>query len=334
MEPFEQMKYKKIKINENGSVDSDITFKKIDVSKKEVALFCNAGLGNLINFTPVVSFLCEEHVCDIYIVNNQVEGAPAIFAGFKNVGNIYTLGPDDIANIDVSKYRFVVSSRFFDRRMFNHDFSYGGDIRHNIHEALDNFKAVIQLYREVYNKEIKNLPSVIISHNRSTDIELPKNCIGIHAGWGGNREIWEKKSYKNWKEVAELLWNRGYKTVTFGLDSDRQGWEDNENNIDFIGKLSIPELGPVMTQLIGFASANSGLSHYAAAVGLKVVTLFGPTRDVEDMPLSNNAKIIRTKECRHAPCKYTTRWDKCKKYRCMFFDPSEVAQTIIDHIGK
>jgi ADP-heptose:LPS heptosyltransferase len=313
------MDYKTIKIGAN--------------TKTQVALFCNAGLGNLVNFTPVVAYIAERHICDVFVVNNQVPEAPLIFDGHEGIRNIATCLPEDIPTIDLKSYHFIITSRFFKNDQFDHDLVFGGSIRHDCYEAFDNFKAVIKAYKEIYDVDVDYVPPTSVAHNSETDYIIPDNCIGLHCGWGGNREIWERKGYKRWDEVAEILWSYGYKTATFGTEPDRQGWEDNENNIDFIGKLSILELGPVVKQVKYFASANSGLSHYAAAIGLDTLTLFGPTRDVEDRPFSNKATILRTNHCPHSPCKFTPHWEECNEFICMNFDPKEVAGHILEHSG-
>jgi len=299
-----------------------------------VAVFCSAGLGNFINFTPVVAYLDSQNITtDLYMVDSQVPDACDIFSGFKCIRNAYHCGVDAVKSLDLSGHDFIVASIFYKKDLFGDVNVFCAELKEGQHEVEANFEALRNAIKETGGTVPAEIPETAVSYSVNTDKIIPAKSVGIHAGWGGDRKSWERKGYKYWGDVAKSLWRQGYKTVTFGTDPDRQGWEGHKNNLDLIGKLPIIELGAAMRQLVGFASADSGLAHYASAIGIKSVVLFGPTLITKNRPWGKTALVIAPGlEC--APCQKTDRWELCTRFRCMEYDPKDVAKQIVKHIGS
>ena len=70
---------------------------------------------------------------------------------------------------------------------------------------------------------------------------------------------------------------------------------------DLCDRLSLAGLIALFCQARGFVGNDSGPMHLAAACGLPVVALFGPTNDDLWQPLSPRARILRWQRC-HATC--------------------------------
>ncbi len=83
---------------------------------------------------------------------------------------------------------------------------------------------------------------------------------------------------------------------------------------DFSGRTTLGQLGALMKQADIVITADSGPMHIAAAVGRKVIALFGPTSSAITGPYPLGEHIIIQKDvgC-EVPC-----YDKnCRDYRCM-----------------
>lgn len=104
--------------------------------------------------------------------------------------------------------------------------------------------------------------------------------------------------------------------------------ESGKEIFDFTGETSLGQLGALMQEADIVISADSGPMHIAAAVGRKVIALFGPTSARITGPYPPDAHIIIQKDvgCK-VPC-----YDKdCRDYRCMqAITVEEVAEKITE----
>jgi heptosyltransferase-2 len=65
--------------------------------------------------------------------------------------------------------------------------------------------------------------------------------------------------------------------------------------IDLTGKTAIAELPGVLSQCHLFIGNDSGVMHVAAAVGLPVVGIFGPTDPLGTAPMTSRRAIVQEK---------------------------------------
>ena len=88
-----------------------------------------------------------------------------------------------------------------------------------------------------------------------------------------------------------------------GSKSDRSACEDisrrmpvkgNRLNrlIDFCGKSDLATLAGILSHATAVVSNDSGAMHLAAAVGSKVIAIFGPTNEARTSPLSSGADAL------------------------------------------
>ncbi len=56
--------------------------------------------------------------------------------------------------------------------------------------------------------------------------------------------------------------------------------------VDFCGKSDLPSLAGILAEARAVVSNDSGAMHLAAAVGTRVVAVFGPTREKHTYPLA------------------------------------------------
>jgi len=65
--------------------------------------------------------------------------------------------------------------------------------------------------------------------------------------------------------------------------------------IDFTGKTSVADLPAFLSQCHLFIGNDSGAMHVAAAVGLPVVAIFGPTDPLGTAPMTPRCTIVQEK---------------------------------------
>lgn len=130
--------------------------------------------------------------------------------------------------------------------------------------------------------------------------------LGLNPGASyGSAKRWEPEYFA---KVASALTLK-YDIIIFGGKGEEEICakisaileQSNIAHENLCGKTSIKELAQRIAGLSLFITNDSGPMHIAAAFGVKLVALFGPTNWVETSPYSKHAKIVRLKlDCQ--PC--------------------------------
>ncbi len=119
---------------------------------------------------------------------------------------------------------------------------------------------------------------------------------------------------KRWPpdRVAQLvtaLSERGLAPVLVGATSDRDTARAIESSlpsgvrvIDLVGRTTLTELIGVLARSAAFVSNDSGAMHVAAALGVPLTAIFGPTNERVTAPMGPSARdvVVRDVFCR--PC--------------------------------
>jgi heptosyltransferase II len=109
-------------------------------------------------------------------------------------------------------------------------------------------------------------------------------------------------------EVAVRAWReRGAVSVLVGAAGDRDAGREIESSlppdvrvVNLIGRTDLRLLSGVLARCGAFVSNDSGAMHLAAAIGVPVAAIFGPTDDRVTAPLGNHDVLIHKVFCR--PC--------------------------------
>jgi heptosyltransferase-2 len=109
--------------------------------------------------------------------------------------------------------------------------------------------------------------------------------------------------------VIERLASRGVRAVLLGADADRATARAIESAlpagvrpIDLVGRTSLRELAGVLARCAAFVSNDSGAMHVAAALGVPVTAIFGPTNERETSPEGPAAHDIVLRDVFCRPC--------------------------------
>ncbi len=128
---------------------------------------------------------------------------------------------------------------------------------------------------------------------------------------------WPSKRWpaRNWGELARRL---PFASVITGADSDaglarEVASHSGGRAISFAGKSSLKELVEIIRHARFMATNDSGPMHIAAALGVPVFAVFGPTDPELTGPYGKGIRVVIRKQVICSPCRNRT----CKDMTCM-----------------
>ncbi|MFH1577699.1 MAG: lipopolysaccharide heptosyltransferase II [Candidatus Omnitrophota bacterium] len=147
------------------------------------------------------------------------------------------------------------------------------------------------------------------------DSNLPLVVINPGANWYPKRWLPE-----NFVELIKRIKEKSLVNIAItGADKDKDLAagiirQSGDRLINLAGKTTFGQLGALMQEAGIIISADSGPMHIAAAVGKKVIALFGPTSAQITGPYPPKDHIIIQKDI---GCKVPCYDANCQDYRCM-----------------
>ena len=106
------------------------------------------------------------------------------------------------------------------------------------------------------------------------------------------------------------------------------------NAIDLGGRTDLLTLAGVFTLCNAVVSNDSGAMHVAAAVGVPVTAIFGPTNEQATSPLPHPSGRVATVVVGQARCRPCLLRLCPIDHRCMTsIDPSRVAQVVVEQLS-
>ena len=122
----------------------------------------------------------------------------------------------------------------------------------------------------------------------------PLAIVNPGAGWGA--KCWPVESYG---AVAKALAERGMAVVVnYGPEEEplAQSVRDASGGSAHLMKCSVGELIALTRRASLFVGGDTGPMHLAAALGVPVVALFGPTRPERNGPYATRAIVLRSRD--------------------------------------
>ena len=123
--------------------------------------------------------------------------------------------------------------------------------------------------------------------------------VAVAAGASyGSAKCWPPERFA--KVLNEIPGRDAIDVILFGTDAEAQVSETIKTGlrrppIDLTGKTRIADLPALLSQCHLFLGNDSGAMHVAAAVGLPVVAVFGPTDPDGTAPVTPRASIVQQK---------------------------------------
>lgn len=101
------------------------------------------------------------------------------------------------------------------------------------------------------------------------------------------------------------------------------------SGVNLAGLLSVRQTGELIRKSVVLVGADSGIMHLGAAVGSKVISVFGPTNPSRTCAYGDNVKVIWNKlKC--SPC-YPEKPKGCGNPECMnSVDAKEILESIVE----
>jgi lipopolysaccharide heptosyltransferase II len=87
--------------------------------------------------------------------------------------------------------------------------------------------------------------------------------------------------------------------------------------VSLVGATTVRETIELLREAAVVVSNDSGPMHLAAAVGVPVVAIFGPTNPVKWRPWTDRAEVVTAPECSCAPCYYLSAMPNCDGHGCL-----------------
>lgn len=156
---------------------------------------------------------------------------------------------------------------------------------------------------EVFLKPLEKLaifgadpvPSLRLT-NRTEPKLPPGDWIAVHPGSGSEKKNWPEE---NWIQLLDLILERTTANVLLvggeaeGSRLAQMSRPLEPGRIRVLQSAPLPQLGSVLAQCQAFVGHDSGITHLAAAVGVPVFALWGPSNEEIWKPLNPNVSIIR-----------------------------------------
>ena len=135
---------------------------------------------------------------------------------------------------------------------------------------------------------------------------MPASTVGFAPGAAyGHAKRWPPERVA--QVVTRLVRERGARCVLVGAEGDREAGRAIESSLppdvvvnNLIGRTDLRLLIGVLARCNAFVSNDSGAMHLAAAAGVPVTAIFGPTNEKVTAPIGDHDVLIRQVFCR--PC--------------------------------
>ncbi len=159
---------------------------------------------------------------------------------------------------------------------------------------------------------------------------------------GGAANVKEEMESRRWPSenfaaLAGLLLAANYRVLLLGRGSDAvlaaRVKEAQPAVVDLIDRTSLLEAAAILKHSRLVVCNDSGLMHLAAAVGARVVSIFGPTHPGEKKPLNEGSIAVwKGEEMACSPCYHDGVFPKCDHVDCLRrITPQEIFQLIISN---
>jgi heptosyltransferase-2 len=121
----------------------------------------------------------------------------------------------------------------------------------------------------------------------------------------GRAKQWPPESFAG---VARGLARDGIASVLIGTRGDGSAGAEilrelgNAAAFDLVGRTELPALAGVLANCRAFVGNDSGAMHLAAALGVRVIAMFGPSNEAETRPLGAASTYVLTHDVWCRPC--------------------------------
>ena len=130
---------------------------------------------------------------------------------------------------------------------------------------------------------------------------------------------WARKRWPHYAELAGALLGEGFQVGLLGGRAEAERFQPAAwppGLLDLQGRYSLPQTAYLIRQAGCLVANDSGPAHVGGAVGALTCVLFGGTLESKNRPLGPRVRVV-TDDVACRPCRSTTRWATCERFRCM-----------------
>ncbi|WKZ85306.1 glycosyltransferase family 9 protein [Ralstonia pickettii] len=163
----------------------------------------------------------------------------------------------------------------------------------------------------------------------------PYVCLHFGNSWiAAGRKALRAWPAQQWRELLSNWKNDfpDHTPVIIGTASEAELaasiTEGMDGHINLCGKTNLQQMMAVMAGSAALISTDTGPSHMAAALGVPVVSLFGPTQALQTGPFADGTNFVDIVSVKVScsPCVGTPAFRTCERNRCMeAITPQKVA---------
>lgn len=199
----------------------------------------------------------------------------------------------------------------------------------NEHESV-TFSRILHFFG--INEKPKLVPPIISETDKERAIGFIKNHVDhrgkdelwvvFHPGTGYSTQ-WRQWEIGKYAELGDwLMKNFNAKIFITGTEYEKKLAETISSKMEkkpiiLNGKLNIKELAAFLSLVDLVIIPDTGPAHLAAAMGTRVIGLYGPTNPKKWRILGNSEIIYKNFPCSPCIIPYRERYKKCKDPQCM-----------------
>jgi glycosyltransferase involved in cell wall biosynthesis/ADP-heptose:LPS heptosyltransferase/Flp pilus assembly protein TadD len=282
--------------------------KLVAYTKKPIIVAVGAGIGNIVQSTPLIKKLSRHFNQPVdVLINEDFPGCSALVEGAPFVNMVFTVGRDVLQR----PYDFVYVTHSYGENIpsFNSQnvvvprrkFPFA--MTRNMHEAEFNFLCARETLGIEYDPD--EWRSYFVGKFRGTP--TTQGVIGIHAGGKAGEWVtgtWLNKRWPYYSDLVRELSVRGFRLASFGSPEEYVPGTDNLTGTDL--HTTIANIASCRY----FIANDSGLMHIADALEIPLSAIFGPTSVLKNGPLAKSSRVVALKkDC--APCQFDARFATC-----------------------
>jgi len=145
----------------------------------------------------------------------------------------------------------------------------------------------------------------------------PDGIIALHPGAGSRKKAWPPHHFA---ALGRALAHKSQRLLIVQGPADEECVQEVLMGLDGTSclvarDLPLRELAPLLSCASLFIGNDSGISHLAAALGVRTVTIFGPTDPLVWAPRGEQASWLQG-DCACAPCA-RAKQRRCERQRCL-----------------
>ena len=165
--------------------------------------------------------------------------------------------------------------------------------------------------------------ALLAAHGLGRTAEGGSRCIGFAPGAAyGHAKRWPPRMVV--ETIVRLSRESNVACLIFGAGDDRDSGREIESSlpadvhaVNLIGRTDLRLLAGVISRCAAFVSNDSGAMHLAAALGVPVVAIFGPTDERVTSPLASSNVVVPDVLTHSVFCRPCMLRDCPIDHRCM-----------------